>query len=146
MNSTSIHLLRQVAIRGELSLEEALRIGAGRANDHRDQYPLALLIEDEYLGCTLSHTPPQGAEKMREYSQAVTLHMFTLPMKPGATTEYLGIVSSGGVNPKNEKVFLKARGALYLDEFDIKKKERLFVLFLGIAGAFLGAWFATWVK
>ena len=83
---------------------------------------------------------------MREYSQAVTLHMFTLPQTADGTTEYLSVISRGSVNPKNEKVFLKAKGALHLDEYDTKKKERLFALFLGVSGAFLGSWFATWLK
>jgi len=146
MNSVSLRLLRKVAKNGELPLAEALRIGRGRMNDHRDQYPLTLLIEDEYLGCTLSHTPPDGAEKMREYSQVIAFHMFTLPKRSDGTTEYMSVVSSGSVDPKSEKVFLKSKGALYLEEYDTKKKERLFALFLGIAGAFLGAWFATWLK
>lgn len=83
---------------------------------------------------------------MREYSQAVTLHMFTLQKLADGTTEYLGVISRGGVNPKNEKVFLKAKGALRLDEHDTRKKERLFALLLGVSGAFLGSWFATWLN
>lgn len=146
MNPVAVRLLRRVAAKGELTLAEALCIGSGHAKDHRDQYPLALLIEDEYVGCTLSHTPPTGAERMREYSQAITLHMFTLPKKADGSTEYIGIRSSGSVDPRNEKVFLKAKGALYLEEYTTRKKERLFALFLGIAGAFLGAWFAAWLK
>lgn len=143
MDHISLKLLRKIAKNGEISLQEALNIGKGRAKDHRDQYQLALLIEGEYLGYTLNHTPPEGAEKMREYSLAISLHMFTLPKGTDGTVEYLKIIGSGGVEPKNEKVFLKAKGALYLEEYDAKSKERLFALFLGVISAYLAAWFTA---
>lgn len=145
MDSFSIKLLRKVAAKGELTLHDALQLGSGRTGDHRDQFPLALLIEGDYLGCTFPAIVPSGAERMLEYANALTLHIFTLPKKPGGSVKYLGVESSGNVDTRLEKVFLKAKGALYLDEYDTKKKERLFALFLGVVSAYLGSWFATWL-
>ena len=54
---------------------------------------------------------------MREFALAITLHMYLLPSDAGGGVTYLGIRSSGGIDPKNERVFLTAKGALYMDEF-----------------------------
>lgn len=59
MNSTAHEILKAVNERGELPLSEAIALGKGRTNDHRDQYALSLLVEDEYLGVTLDlHAQP----------------------------------------------------------------------------------------
>ncbi|HEV2731926.1 MAG TPA: hypothetical protein VGV15_17990 [Terriglobales bacterium] len=79
-----------------------------RHKDHLDQYPLALLLEDGYPGVTVNHVPPDGAEEMREFSLATTLHMFTLPKDPGGAVHYLGIKSSGSIDPEKERVFIKS--------------------------------------
>ena len=84
--------------------------------DHLDQYPLALLLEDGYLGVTINHTPPTAGEEMREFSLATMLHMFTLPKDADGVIHYLGIKSSGSIDPEKQRVFLRAKGALYLDE------------------------------
>jgi hypothetical protein len=83
---------------------------------------------------------------MREYSQATSLHMILLPKDADGCTRYEDITSSGSVDPKQEKIFLKAKGALYLEDYDTRRSDRLLALFLGVVGAFLGAWFATWLK
>src|SRR6266699_6972963 len=97
MNGVALHILKKVAKRGELSLSDALRLAKRKHKSHLDQYPLALLLEEGYLGITLNHTPPQGAETMREFTLATTLHMFTLSKNQEGKTHYLGITSSGGV-------------------------------------------------
>ena len=135
MNRVSHKLLRKVASREEIPLSEALTVGAGVVGDHREQYPLALLIEDDYLGCSLNHRPPDGAERQREYSQAIGFHIFTLPKKEDGSREYQGIISRGSVDPQKERVFLKAKGALYLEERDQRQSERLFTLFMIFASA-----------
>lgn len=143
MKSQVRRILNAVNKAGELSLKEVLDMTPKRFGDHRDQYPLTLLLEDGYLGVTFVHTPPTGAESMREFSHATALHMFTLPKKSDGSVDYLGIVSRGGMTSEGERIFIKAKGSLYLEEFYSKRTERLFALFIAIVGAFLGAWLAT---
>lgn len=146
MNGVSLQILRAVAERGEVSLATAIAMAAGRHGNHLDQYPLALLLEDGYLGLTITHKPPTGAEEMREFSLATMLHMFTLPKDGEGVASYLGIRSSGGIDPKNERVFLKAKGALYLDEQRQKFKERLWSFALGLTTGLLAAVTAAWIR
>jgi hypothetical protein len=146
MNRVSLQVLKAVAKRGEISLAAAIRMASHRHGDHLDQYPLALLLEDGYLGVTINHKPPTGAEEMREFSLATTLHMFTLPKGPDGVVHYLGINSSGGLNPDQERVFLKAKGALYLDQHTQKFWDRLWSLAFGFIGGVLATVVASWVK
>jgi hypothetical protein len=76
-----------------------------------------LLIEEGYIGSTLDRQPPTGAEKVREYSLAVSLHVFSFPKDSSGVVHYLGanmpqgVRSSGNVDPDQERVFLKAKSA-----------------------------------
>ena len=79
MNGVALRILKKVAKSGEISVADAIRLGRPYHKDHRDQYPLALLLEEGYLGMTVNHGPPAGTEKMREYTLATTLHMFSIP-------------------------------------------------------------------
>jgi hypothetical protein len=146
MNPSALKILRKVSETGELSLHDALHLGEGSVGDHREQYPLALLIEEEYVGCTLRHTPPPGAELMREYTQAVAFYMFTMPKDSDGCTRYLGIVSSGSVDPKDQRIFLKAKGALYLDAAAAKRRERYYNFVIAVSvGAITGV-FLAWLR
>ena len=145
MHGDSRRILKAVAKRGELSLAEAIRLASSRHNNHRDQYPLALLIEGGYVGMTLNHTPPNGAEDMREFSLATMLHMYRLPKNDQGDTHYEGIRSSGSVDPRNERVFMKAKGALYLDAESEKRRDRLYALLIGFSAGFLSAFLSSWL-
>jgi hypothetical protein len=79
MKRNGLYILARVAKRGEVPLDEAIQMAHGRGGDHRDQYPLALLLEAHYLGMTINYSPPEGAELMREYALAITLHMYLRP-------------------------------------------------------------------
>lgn len=146
MNDVALYILKKVAKRGEVSVATAVRMAKPRHGDHLDQYPLALLLEDGYLGVTFNHTPPTGAEAMREFSLATTLHMFTLPKDASGAVEYLGIRSSGNLDAENACVFLKAKGALYLDEVRQKFRDRLWSFVLGFSAGLLTSIAAAWVK
>jgi hypothetical protein len=146
MNGNTLRILKMVSKRGEVSLRAAIELGATSHGDHRDQYPLALLLEDGYLGVTLNHIPPSGAEEMREFSLATTLHMFTLPKNVDGTVHYLGSRTSGGLDPEKLRVFLKAKGALYLDEQAQKFWDRLWSFVLGVSAGLLIAVGAAWLK
>lgn len=98
MNRVALRILKRVAKQGEVSLASAIRMAAPRHRNHLDQYPVALLLEDGYLGFTIRHIPPEGAEEMREFSLATTLHMFTLARGSNGSIQYLGIRSSGGLD------------------------------------------------
>ena len=77
MNHVALKILKRVARDGQVSLAAAIRMAKPRHKNHLDHYPLALLLEEGYLGVTITHTPPTGAEKMREFSLATTLHDLT---------------------------------------------------------------------
>jgi hypothetical protein len=146
MNRSTLRILKKVARRGELSLEQTIRIGHKRGGDHRDQYPLALLLEEHYLGMTINHTPPHGAHEMREFSLAITLHMFLLPADANNMVSYLGIRSSGSLDTGRERVFLTAKGALYLAEYVEKRMDRIWSIVVGFASGLFVAIGAAWVK
>jgi hypothetical protein len=105
---------------------------------HLDQYPLALLLEDGYLGTTFNHIPPEGAETIREFSLAVTLHMFTLPRDAHGIIRYLGIESSGNLAPEKQRVFLKSKGSLHLDEQAQRFWDRLWSFIAGFSAGIAG--------
>jgi hypothetical protein len=146
MDDVALRILKEVATRAELPLSDALKLVHSKHKSHLDQYPLALLLEEGYLGLTLSHTPPTGAETMREFTLATTLHMFTLPKDPEGRTQYLGVTSSGSVKPENERVFIKAKGALYLGEIRQKLRDRLWSFVLGFLAGTLVAVASAWFK
>lgn len=49
MNRSALRILARVARRGEVSLDEAIRMANKRSRDYRNQYTLALLLEEHYL-------------------------------------------------------------------------------------------------
>ena len=149
MTSVAFRLLKKIAKRGELSLKDAIEFPKSLP-DHTAQYPLAMLIEEGYIGSTLDHQPPAGAEESREYSLAVSLHMYTLPKDDNGDVYYSGVVSPfgvrsyGNVDTARERVFLKAKGALYLDQYAQKRWDRFWAFLSGaVAGVMVGLALAT---
>lgn len=75
MTSVAFRLLKKVAKRGELSLKDAIEFPKAPL-DHTAQYPLALLIEEGYLGSTLDHQPPVWSRKdARVFSRGFPSHV-----------------------------------------------------------------------
>jgi hypothetical protein len=146
MDRVALRILKTVARRGEVSLAAAIRMAPSRHKSHLDQYPLALLLEEGYLGVTTNYTPPAGTEEMREFALAKTLHMFTLPKEADGVVRYSGIKSSGSMDPEKQSVFLRAKGALYLDERAQKFWDRIWSFVLGFSVGVLTAIAATWAK
>jgi len=142
MNRSALKILRAVAKHGELPVDDVVRIGSRVYGDHRDQYPLAMLIEEEYLGLTITQIPKDGAEGMREFSLAITLHMDSLPKAADGSVEYHGVRMTSSIDPNWRRVFLKARGSLYLTEREEKRTERLFVILVAVISACLATWFS----
>jgi hypothetical protein len=83
---------------------------------------------------------------MREFTLAKTLHMFTLPKDENGSVRYLQVTSAGTLNPEELSVFLKAKGALYLDEHVQKFRDRLWSLALGFIGGVFATVVAAWMK
>jgi hypothetical protein len=146
MNRSALGILALVAKQGEKSLGDAIRLVQKRGGDHRNQYPLALLLEEHYLGTTFSYTPPDGFDLMREFALAVTLYMFLLPADDTGTVSYLGVRTSGSFDPQKERVFLTAKGALYLDEHRQKRLDRVWSVVVGFATGLLVALCVAWLK
>lgn len=145
MHGVASKILKTVAKKGEITLETALALADGKINDHRRQYPLALLIQEGYLGLTFHPDTSNGEHRMPEFSYATLFHMFTLPQDENGVVTYLGMSSSGGIKPENEIVFITAKGALYRQERAEKVRERLYSLIVavsvGIIVASVSAWF-----
>ncbi len=143
MNGVTLRILKAVSKRGEVSLAAAIKMAKPSHGNHLDQYPLTLLLEGGYLGTTINYTPPDGAEAMREFGLANFLHKFTLPKDANGVVHYLGFSSQGGLDPE-VKVFLKAKGALYLDEYRRRFWDRLWTFLIAFGAALLvviaGAW------
>jgi hypothetical protein len=146
MNSIALRILKKVAKSGEVSLADAIQPARPRHKDHRDQYPLALLLEEGYLGMTVNHSSQTGTEKMREFTLATTLHMFSIPKNEHGDVQYRGNISTGGLEPKNESVFLRAKGALYLDERRQKRSDRIWFFVLGLMAGVLTSIASAWVR
>ena len=72
--------------------------------------------------------------------------MFTLPKDVDGSIHYLGIRSSGNLNPEKERVFLRAKGALYLDERKQKVLDRFWTFVLGFSAGLLTAIATAWVR
>lgn len=100
MNRVALKILKTVAKQREVSLAAAIRMTKPKHKNHLDQYPLAILLEEGYLGVTITHAPATGAEEMREFSLATTLHMFSLPKNANGETSYCGVESSGSIDPE----------------------------------------------
>lgn len=137
VDSSANYILSQIDKGFEVSLSDALALAPKKYNDHRDQYPLALLIEEGYVGITLTHEAPEGTEMMREFSQAISLHMFTLEKNKEGIVEYLDTSSIGNVDPGKEKVFIKAKGALYLEDCRQRKRERNISFMTGLGAGLI---------
>jgi hypothetical protein len=146
MKRCALRILGRVARRGEVSLDDAIRMCHKRSGDHRNQYPLALLIEEHYLGTTINYVPPEGCERMREFALAITLHMYLIPADANGVVSYQEVRSSGAHDPKEVRVFLTAKGALYLEEFWQKRWDRIWSVVLGFTTGLLVAVGAGWVK
>jgi hypothetical protein len=146
MNGAALRILNAVSKRGEVSLAAAIKMAKPVHKNHLDQYPLALLLEDAYLGTTINYTPPEGAEQMREFGLATTLHMFTLPKQQNSEVTYLGVRSSGNLDPETAKVFIKAKGALYLDERRRRFWDRFWSFVVGFGAGLLVVIAGDWLK
>jgi hypothetical protein len=146
MNGSALRILKTVAKGGEVSLSAATEMAEKIHGNHIDQYPLALLLEEGFLGMTINYDPPDGAEEMREFGVARTLHMFNLPKDSNGSVSYLGITTSGGLDPKTEKVFIKAKGALYLDVNSQRLWDRIWTFAGGFGAGILVAVVGAWVK
>ena len=81
MKKIAYKILKEVGKNGEISLDAALRLNSGKTNSHIDQYPLVLLLEDGYLGITISTKHPKEMENMRELNEANNLHIYTFHKK-----------------------------------------------------------------
>ena len=146
MNRNALQILARVSRQGEVSLDEAIRMGHKRVGDHRNQYPLALLLEDHYLGMTINYIPPEGFDRVRVFALAITLHMYLVPADASGVISYQGVQTSGALDPKKERVFLTAKGALYMDEFRQKRWDRVWSVALGFTTGILVAVCAAWLK
>lgn len=145
MNSGATKLLKTVAKRGEIPLDEALCLNR-KTQSHLDQYPLALLLESGYLGISIASKDPEGMENMRELNQAIALHMFTLPKDEKGDRHYMGMTSHGRIKPETERVFIKAKGLLYLEDQRDKFWERIYSFAIGVIVGVIAASFSAWIE
>ena len=143
MNANKI--LRTIQRKGEIPFSD-LHILRGRGKDHYAFYPLVQLIESEYVGTTVNFGNVPGGEKSREYEISIYLHMETIPRNEKGEREYLGLHSSGKHDQNRQKIFLKAKGFLYLAEQEEKRKERVINTGLAILVGILVGSIVGWLK
>ena len=143
MIGVAVKILRKTAKSGEISMDEALKMCGTKNKSHLDQYPLALLIEENYLGRSKTYQTPEGFGRMRELYLAIDLHMYTLPKNEMGERHYMGSISTGDIDPTEERVFIKAKGALYLDEQRAKFKERLYSFVFAVLVGLIVACFSA---
>ena len=146
MKRIAYKILKEVGKNGEISLDSALRLNRGKTNSHIDQYPLVLLLEAGYLGITINTKYPEGMENMRALNEAINLHIYTLSKNERGEREYMGMHSHGSIEPKEERVFIKAKGALYLDEQRKKFWERIYSFIIAIIVGIAVAGFSAWIR
>lgn len=137
MQSNSLKILKHVAKNGDITLKEAINLRGKKIKNHKEQYPLALLICEEFIGTTVPFPTMDGTEKMPEFMGTIFLHMNRLERDNNGNIKYKGITSSG-CSFNEETVFIRAKGALYLDELKQKRIDRVISFALG----FLAAWVA----
>ena len=83
---------------------------------------------------------------MREFSLATTLHMFALPKNERGEVHYLNVISTESIDPEKVWVFLKAKGALYLDERRQKWWDRFWFFVLGLGAGVLTTIASAWLR
>lgn len=83
---------------------------------------------------------------MREYTLALGLHMFGLKPDSSGQIKYNGATSQGTMAPQNERVFIKAKGLLYLSELHAKKVERITAFGIGFLTAFLAQYLVEYLR
>ena len=136
MDSSALKLLRTISNEIELPLKESVELSGCISKGHKIQYPLAMLIESGYLGMTVSFPTLEGAEKMPEFMGAIFLHINRLEKNENGTIEYNGITSSGS-SFDDEKIFIRTKGLLYLDEIRQKKSDRIINFLIGFFAVLL---------
>lgn len=113
MHGDATKILKVLSKNSEITLERAMTLASTNFKDHRRFYPLALLLEEGYVGATVGNGDKGAAP---ELSYATFLYMLTLPKDESGATNYMGMRSTGGIKAENERVYLRAKGALYLEE------------------------------
>jgi hypothetical protein len=132
VDRTATRILKALRKRGEVSVYDAVRLARSRHRNHVDQYPLAVLLDEGYVGMSISLAPIPHMDPV--LSLAVGLHIWRL-RKKAEPVEYLGITSTGGFDTRNERMFLKAKGLLYLDARQEKRQDRMYAVLLAVFAA-----------
>lgn len=136
MKPVSLKILKHIAKYGEISLKEAVNLCSKKPDSHKEQYALALLISEEFIGMSVPFPHMEGTEKMPEFMGALFLHMNRLKKDENGNVIYEGITQSGA-NFDKERVFIRAKGALYLDELREKWKDRAISFLVGFFSALI---------
>ncbi|MDR9499369.1 MAG: hypothetical protein RI556_09355 [Hydrogenovibrio sp.] len=145
MRGIARKILKTVEKEGEVTLAEALSLATKKLSDHRRQYPLALLLQEGYIGATVHDDPNNEKDYSPEFTNAKFLHILTLPKDENGQIYYLGKRVRGNINPDRDRVFITAKGMLYLDEQYSKVNDRIYsfivAVSVGILVATISAWF-----
>lgn len=143
MHGDATKLLKVLAKNGEVTLEKAMFLTSTKFKDHRRYYPLALLLEEGYAGATVGNGDKGEAP---EFSYATFLYMLTLPKDKDGATYYMGMRSTGGIKAENERVYLRAKGALYLEEKTARARERVYSLVVAVSVGIIVALVSAWLR
>lgn len=142
MRGIANKILKAVEKGGEITLAEALSLADSSVSDHKRQYPLALLLQEGYVGATVHGDPDLNSP---EFHNARFLHMLTLPKDENGDVHYMGVRSFGGVDPDQDRVFITAKGMLYREEQSAKVKERVYSFIVAVSVGILVATVSAWL-
>lgn len=142
MRGVANKILKAVEKEGEITLADALSLADSNVSDHKRQYPLALLLQEGYVGATVHGDTAMNSP---EFHNARFLHMLTLPKDENGCVHYMGIRSSGGLAPHQDRVFITAKGMLYREQQSAKVKERLYSFIVAVSVGILVAAVSAWL-
>lgn len=136
MKLKSLKILKYVAKHGEVTVGDVTNLSKMKPKHHREQYPFAVLISEGLIGISVKLAHLEGAEEMPELTAAQLLHISRLDPDENNQTKYETITTTGN-GLKNEKIFIRAKGALYLDELRQKRNDRIISFLIGFFAVLL---------
>lgn len=137
MKKTSLVILKQVAKKTQIPLLNLIK----HNKSIEEQFPLALLIDADYVGLTtfvpIMRQDPDNAHSIKALHLAQKFNKYKEDFENGKQ-------SKNEPDPQQAMVFIKAKGLLYLEKKENKRMERIIIpsitFLLGILVTFVSQW------
>jgi len=136
----NIYFLKRLNKVNQMSVAEAMELIDPKGTSHKGLYPLSNLIVGEYIGLSINITGPKDTEDKMEYNIADALHWCRVPVGIDGMQEYGGRKNfKGSLCAKEEWVFIKAKGQLYVDNDRQTTSNRNFTIGIALMTALVSA-------